>query len=116
MKAAQTHDGADMIVLSGLIDSRGHWEKFGGRWRKILEKYDAPFFHYREFRKNANTKPDDPFYGWSDEKRRNFLFELAMLVGESAVPSGSVFPIEHNKRKGINCQVKTRFRSILVLI
>lgn len=72
------------------------------KWRKILEKYNAPYFHYREFRLNANTKPEDPYYGWPDEKRREFLFELAMIVGESAVPTGSVYPTAHNQKIGIN--------------
>lgn len=66
-------------------------------WQAVLDNYTAKFFHYREFRKDANTKPGDPYYGWSDEKRRNFLFRLAMLVGESAVPLGGAYPVEHKK-------------------
>lgn len=97
-----THDGADVVCLSGLIDSRGHWEKFGGKWRKVLKKFDTDFFHYREFRKDANTQTDDPYYGWTDEKRRDFLFELAMLVGETAVPTGGAFATEYNKKIGNN--------------
>jgi hypothetical protein len=115
------HDGADVVVLSGLMDSRGHWEKFDGKWRKVLKKYDADFFHYREFRKKANTKPGDPYYGWPDEKRRDFLFELAMLVGESAIPTGGMYPTTHNKKIGINnkpfdATINAFFNSTLVTL
>jgi hypothetical protein len=96
-----THKGADMIALAGLIESRDYWEKFNRKWEAVLDNYDADFFHYREFRKDANTKLGDPYYGWSDEKRRNFLFRLAMLVGESAVPLGGAYPVDHSKKIGL---------------
>lgn len=95
-----THEGADVMLLSGLIESREHWIKFNRKWKAVLDNYQADFFHYREFRKEANTKLGAPYYGWSDEKRRNFIFRLAMLVGESAVPTGGGSPVEHNKKLG----------------
>jgi hypothetical protein len=96
-----THDGADVIGLSGLMDSKGHWDKFNGKWNKVLKKYGPPYFHYREFRLNANTQPGDTYYGWTLEKRNEYLFELAMIVGETAVPVGGAWPTDHNKKQGI---------------
>lgn len=95
-----THEGADVMLLSGLIESREHWFKFNRKWKAVLDNYQAKFFHYREFRREANTKIGDPYFGWSDEKRRNFIFRLAMLIGESAVPVGGGSAIEHNKELG----------------
>ena len=96
-----THDGSDMVVLAGLIESREYWQKFNRKWQAVLDNYGAKFFHFREFRKSANTSKDDPYYGWSDEKRRNFMFRLAMLAGESAVSTGGAYPIERNKKLGL---------------
>lgn len=95
------HEGADVVLLSGLIESREYWLKFNREWQSVLTNYDASFFHYREFRKLANTNPNDPYYGWSDEKRRHFIFRLAMIIGESAVPSGGAYAIERNTKLGI---------------
>jgi hypothetical protein len=88
-----THADADVVVLAGLIDSVEYWKKFNRKWQAILDNYTAKFFHYREFRKDANTNKDDPYYGWSDEKRRNFIYRLAMLAGESAVSTGGAYLI-----------------------
>lgn len=96
-----THDGADVLALSGIIDSKGHWDKFRLKWKAVLKKYGAENFHYRKFRRIANTNQGDPYYGWSDEKRTDFLFDLAMLVGESAVPTGGSYHFEENKKKGL---------------
>lgn len=97
-----THDDADVVALSGLIESREYWKAFNRKWKAVLDNYDAEYFHYREFRKNANTRPGDPYYGWPDEKRRHFMFRLATLVGDSAVPTGGSYPTEYNKKIGIN--------------
>jgi hypothetical protein len=116
-----THDGADVIALSGLIESREYWQKFNGKWNAVLKNYDADYFHYREFRKDANATPGKPYYGWSDEKRRNFLFRLAMLVGESAVPTGSSYPAKYNQERGlhndpIEATIRTFYQSALGIL
>src|ERR1700677_5169646 len=97
-----THGDAEFLVLSGLIESRVYWEKFNRKWNEVLKNYDAPYFHFREFRKDANTKPGKPYYGWSDEERRNFLFRLAMVVGGCAVPTGGSYPIKYNHDRGLH--------------
>jgi hypothetical protein len=96
-----THDGSDVVVLTGLIESREYWLKFNRQWKAVLDNYDAKFFHYREFREVANLTPEDPYFGWSNDKRRNFLFRLAMVVGESAVPTGGAYAVERNTKLGI---------------
>lgn len=83
-----THEGSDVVVLCGLIESREYWEHFNRKWKCELDKYGAEFFHYREFRESANTSLGAPYYGWTKEKRNSFIFRLAMLVGESAVSVG----------------------------
>jgi hypothetical protein len=96
-----THDGSDVVALSGLIETPEYWEKFNRRWKGVLDKSHAKYFHYREFRECANTKPGDPYYGWPAKKRRKFILRLAMLVGESAVPSGGSYPIKQREILGI---------------
>jgi hypothetical protein len=96
-----THDDADVVILSGLMQSPEYWDKFNLKWRAVLDNYGAKYFHYREFRADANTQPGDPYYGWSAEKRRHFVFKLALLVGDSAVPSGGAYAKERNAELGL---------------
>jgi hypothetical protein len=56
------HDGADVIVLTGLIESEEYWSGFNVQWQSVLDDSRAEFFHYREFRKVANTKIGDPYF------------------------------------------------------
>ena len=96
-----THDGADVVALAGLIETPAYWEKFNRRWKGVLDKSRAKYFHYREFRECANTKTGDPYYGWSSKKRRKFILRLAMLIGDSAVPCGGSYPIKQRENLGI---------------
>jgi len=95
------HGDADVAALGGLMESREYWMSFCHQWRRILRNYDAKYFHYREFRPDANKKPGAPYYGWCLEKRRNFLYRLAMLIGKSAVPVGGGYATERNQKLGI---------------
>jgi hypothetical protein len=116
-----THDDADVVILSGLIETPVYWESFNRRWKGILDRAGAKYFHYREFRECANIKPSAPYYGWPISKRKKFIFKLAMLVGESAVPTGGMYPTTHNKKIGINNKpfdsaIDAFYRSTLVTL
>lgn len=116
-----SQDGADVTALGGLVESREYWASFINKWQAILKNYDAKFFHFREFRLNANTQPGDPYYGWSLDKRRNFLYRLAMLIGESTVPVGGAYPTEQYKKQGINGDpfadtIKNFYRSTISIL
>jgi len=106
-----THDGAEVTILGGVMESADYWREFCREWSGVLNNYDAPFnkpphekvryFHFREFRPAANTKPGDSYYDWSPVKRRNFLYSLAMVLGHSAVPVGGAYATARNAKLGI---------------
>jgi hypothetical protein len=49
-----THDptgsqqGAGAVVICGVVAPKEDWIAFDIRWRKILKKYKACYFHFRE--------------------------------------------------------------------
>ena len=74
-----------------------HFAKNG---KKVLGAYGATHFHFREFANKhlcANSK--SPYYGWTEKKRDAFLYDLAFLCSESAVPVGGCYHAKlHHER------------------
>jgi hypothetical protein len=80
----------EIVDICGFIESPEYWTSFSKRWSDILKGYTADYFHFREYATpKLYTKPGRAYFGWSDKKRDSFLYELAILAGESAVPVGS---------------------------
>ena len=50
-----THDkmgiqkGASEVVIAGLVAWREDWIKFSEEWQSTLNKYSAPYFHFKEW-------------------------------------------------------------------
>jgi hypothetical protein len=89
-------------AIAGLIDTAEKWIVFGKKWKRILDSYNAPFFHFREFAsKHLCAKPNSPYYGWSEGKRHSFLYDLAIHVGDSAVPMGGAYAARRNSKLGL---------------
>ena|SRR5208282_2843301 len=62
--------GSSVPTFCGYIDTPEYWLDFCRKWKKVLNNYRAPFFHFREFaNKHEIAKPDSPYYGWSEAKR-----------------------------------------------
>lgn len=92
-----THDpkgrqkGSSVAVISGLVDRRHCWVDFCKEWQSVLNKYCAPYFHFREWsmasqvvrgKIGASKKfGTNPYYGWPRERLDKFLYELAEIVG-----------------------------------
>jgi hypothetical protein len=84
-------------VVCGYIDTPHNWEIFRRKWTKTLSDHRAEYFHFREFAtKELYTKPGKAYYGWSKKKRHKFLYDLAFLCSESAVPEGTVFDVRNH--------------------
>src|SRR5215213_8570626 len=94
-------DGA--VTLCGYVESPEYWIKFESEWADVLKKHDAPYFHFREFgdRHNKYKIKGNPFLSWSTEKRDNFIYDLAVVAGQSAVPVGGSLNIEKQKNIGL---------------
>jgi hypothetical protein len=84
-----THDttgvqpGASVAIVAGIAAFDHSWIKFESDWRVILDKYNVPYFHFRELvaKKRQSTNPKWHYYGWSERKRHDYLTELAIVAG-----------------------------------
>jgi hypothetical protein len=78
--------GAIMAGVAGFAAHPEQWNGFNVGWQKILRNEGITAgFHFSEFIA-VNTwgpaKEGWPYKGWSEERRRNFLFALAQKAGE----------------------------------
>lgn len=90
--------GSSVPILCGFIQTPDYWKGFCSQWKKILNDHRAPYFHFREFaNKHLYSKSSSPYYGWSYKKRDGFLYELALLASDSAIPMGGFFSAKRNR-------------------
>jgi hypothetical protein len=78
--------------ICGYIATADYWQEFRRKWQKILDDFNAPYFHFREFTtKELYSKAGNAYYNWSEKKRDKFLLDLAVLASEVAIPVGGSF-------------------------
>ena len=79
-------DGSKVAVLAGYAGMADDWVNFCGAWQTVLNDYRVKVFHFSEFVDKINRSKDTnwPYYGWSKEKRHDFLFKLASIAGSRA--------------------------------
>jgi len=83
--------GAGQIVVSGWVDWVENWTTFCGQWQSILNKNDAPYFHFAEWayasyilrsgKEPSSSFSKNPYRKWPLEKLDAFLYELAAVAG-----------------------------------
>lgn len=82
----------DATSICGYIATPDYWNEFRRKWQKILDDYQAPYFHFREFTtKELYSKAGNAYYNWSEKKRDKFLLDLAVLASEVAIPVGGSY-------------------------
>jgi len=84
-------DSFAVSAFGGYVAPAQKWTQFSTQWQKVLSKYDAKSFHFREWAIAAavakKTKaPHSKFHknqycGWSQKKLDSFLYELAEIAG-----------------------------------
>jgi len=88
------------VVVSGYIAMKDDWCKFYEEWANILKSQKVPNFHFKDFNAKVNySNPNSPYYNWSDEKREEFFYDLAMALSHRLVPVGSDYPIKEHQNK-----------------
>ena len=104
-----THDitgqkkGSSAPCWCGYIHTPEYWAAFSPRWKKVLNNFRAPYFHFREFsNKHLYLQPGNAYYGWSERKRHEFLYDLAFQASDSAVPVGGASNAKHLHMTGAN--------------
>jgi hypothetical protein len=96
--ADETGPNSEAGVIKGKLEWAGvggcmatvdQWAEFNVKWRKVLDDAGVPFFHFSEFadKQNSSEKKDWPYFGWSEEKRSDFLFKLATIVHGHTISS-----------------------------
>jgi Protein of unknown function (DUF3800) len=96
-----THDRAGLLPGSeapsfgGYVGDVAEWMLFRWHWQSVLDKYNVPYFHCREFfsRRDSELNPESHYYNWGELRRDTFLFELAAVAGQQ-VPIGSMFNLK----------------------
>jgi hypothetical protein len=98
-------------AFGGYVASYGEWAHFCDQWQRILDEYDAPFFHFREWamasaivrkkRRCFSAFNKNPYYGWKLTKLDSFLLELAEVAGtrKEGTFGGYISTAEFNARK-----------------
>ncbi len=97
-----THDktgklaGATEAVVGGLVASPEDWANFCIEWQATLDKFKAPYFHYKEWRAAFELKKHqrppfrefikNPYREWSIIQLNDFLLELAKIAGSGDKP------------------------------
>jgi hypothetical protein len=103
---AGTHDkkgkqkGSEVPVLAGYLASVEYWTNFANDWQSVLNKYNVSYFHNKEFGFHARQKPTNPYRTWSEDKIRDFRYDLAMVAGSGAIPVGGLFWAEKHHALG----------------
>src|SRR5580658_11155138 len=95
-------------VVCAYINTPDNWKIFAKKWQQKLNDYRAEYFHFREFANpDLYTKSGNAYYGWSKKQRHKFLYDLAYLCSESAVPEGCVFDVrDHLKSQSTDSPVE----------
>jgi hypothetical protein len=91
--------GSAIPTVCGFVETADYWAQFRRKWKRMLDAYRALYFHFREFaNKILLSRRTSPYYGWSDKKRDSFLYDLAFVASEQAVPAGGFYnaKIHHN--------------------
>jgi hypothetical protein len=90
-------------TLCGFIAAPEYWTNFSRRWNAVLNSYRAPYFHFREFvdKENRWKIPRNPYLSWSEKRRESFLYELAIVLSEEAVPVGGTLDLKNFRTSGL---------------
>ena len=92
--ADESHSGKDdseVLIVAGWIALRDEWSEFCDQWRKVLKKYDAPYFHFREWSDASSVargkrpassefRKKNPYKHLDQIKLDAFLIELAKIA------------------------------------
>lgn len=86
-----TKDGSHVPVVCGYMAFGSDWTKFCADWKTVLDNYGVPYFHYSEL--THNKENTSIYYGWDENRRNNFLYDLAEIAGRQ-IPIGGAFHLE----------------------
>ena len=106
--------GQKVISVGGWLSKPGKFKQFCPLWRSALKKYGVSYFHFSEF---SGRRGD--YKGWDNERREDFLFDLALVacnaaipIGGNSTPSGNKEPDEAVIRRAFNYFFESVLRAV----
>lgn len=91
--ADESHSGrgSEVLIIAGWIALDDEWSQFCVAWQKVLDRYAAPYFHFREWadasavvrgRRRASSEflKTNPFRNWDQSTLDAFLCQLVEIV------------------------------------
>lgn len=103
--ADESHSGRDseVLIIAGWIALLDEWSHFSVAWQKVLGRYAAPYFHFREWadasavvrgkrRGSSEFQKKNPYREWDQSKLDAFLSDLVDVAasGEALMIGGYV--------------------------
>jgi hypothetical protein len=88
-----------LLTLAGYVGGERHWEVFQEQWSAVLDRFEVPYFHMKEF-----GDPDGPYKKWLPAKDHqkeiaSFFAALARAIGRSQLKGfGSVVRLKDLER------------------
>ncbi len=71
MDESGTHDQSPILLIAGVVSTKGKWRIFDKKWREVLADHSVDFVHGKDLRKSTGA-----FFGWSDAKQNDFSSRL----------------------------------------
>jgi hypothetical protein len=83
----ESYDTNSDLVVAGFVASVDQWAQFAEKWKKVLDEYDLPYFHFLEFNKQHVSL----------EQRTQILSSLIKIITECVVlaVSSRISPSEY---------------------
>ena len=82
-----------------------HWGNAGEKYLEIMGiKNLSGEFPLKEL----CASPSSPYYGWSWKKRDSFFYDLALAIGQKAVPVCGSYPFEKHAQMALDGTLRIR--------
>ncbi|WP_041839559.1 MULTISPECIES: DUF3800 domain-containing protein [Acidobacterium] len=93
------------VAVSGWLSSGERWEQFDYEWDQILEEFQVPYFHMKEFAHSVGAYSQ----GWKGEngKRAEFIQRLVAAISRNAM-AGFACLVERNVFDRVNEEFQVR--------
>ena len=74
------HEDPLFFVLAGYIASPRQWGFFCKDWQKVLDSFDVPAFHAKDFFQLKAKQLHEQYSNWPEDKNRQFISELSRAI------------------------------------
>jgi len=113
-----TGGNSEVLIVGGVVALDNEWKSFCKNWQRVLNKYSANYFHFREWadasavvRKKRNPNSgfkSNPYKSWDQDTLDRFLFELSeVVVSDNKLVVGGYVPQNQLRSEQASGMAKT---------